>query len=167
MKEWYGVKTFPGYEYKVQEKLNKLMQKDKLNNISDVFIPTYKNYTFVRRVIKLKEELVYPGYVFIKMNLTNEVMYSVRGVQYILGYAGTNELKKKPDIITEAEIAKMEKGSQEITTSLKKGDTIIVIDGMNEYETDIISIDPYTASLEVKIDSKLKEFSFDNINKIK
>ncbi len=163
--EWYGVKTFPGYEHKVQEKLVKLIQKEGLENqITDTFIPTYKNYTFVRKEIKLKEELVFPGYVFIKMNLTNELMYTVRGVQYIIGYAGTNEQKQKPDILTEEEIQKMISDSQKLTTTIEEGTNVLFTDGFNEEEVTIKTIDLYKETITT---TDQRTIHFDNIKKIK
>lgn len=127
MKKWYGVRTFPGYENKVKEGIEKLIKKNALQDqIEDIFIPTYKKYAFVRKDIRLKEELVFPGYVFVKMKLTNELMYSVRGVQYIIGYAGTNEMKKMPDSITEEEINAMIKNSQSLKTELEEGQEIVI-----------------------------------------
>ncbi len=127
MKQWYGVRTFPGYEQKVKSGIEKLIEKNDLQEqVTDIFFPTYKKYTFVRKDIKLKEELIFPGYVFVKMNLTNENMYSVRGVQYIVGYAGTNELKKKPDPITDDEINKMIKTSEQLLTDLEVGQEVAV-----------------------------------------
>ncbi len=168
MKEWYGIRTFPGYEHKVAENIKKLIKKDSLeNSIDEVFIPTYKNYTFVRKIIKKKEELIYPGYVFVKMNLTNEIMYSVRGVQYVLGYAGTNELKKKPDYITKEEMQQMIKDSDRALTTLKEGDNVLLLDGLNEYEVKIKSVDPYTETMEVIKDGELIKVNFEKINKIK
>ncbi len=168
MKHWYGVRTFPGYEHKVEEKLKKLIEKDSLeNSIEDICIPTYKNYTFVRRVLKRKEELVYPGYVFIKMNLTNELMYSVRGVQYILGYAGTNEMKKKPDVITDDEMEKMMLDSEKRTSTLEIGDRVIASDGFTEYEVEIRELDLIKETLKAEINGKVEEFAFDKILKIK
>ncbi len=163
--EWYGVKTFPGYEHKVQEKLNKLIEKEGLESqITDTFIPTYKNYTFVRKEIRLKEELIFPGYVFIKMNLTNELMYTVRGVQYIIGYAGTNEQKQKPDILTEEEVQKMVLDSQKLSTSIEEGTNVLYIDGFNEEEVTIKSIDLNNKTITTTND---KIINFDNVKKIK
>lgn len=168
MKQWYGVRTFPGYEHKVEEKLKKLIEKDGLeNSIEDIYIPAYKNYTFVRRVLKRKEELVYPGYVFIKMNLTNEIMYSVRGVQYILGYAGTNEMKKKPDVITEAEMQKMMQDGEKRTSTLEIGDKVIAVVGLNEYEVEILELDLIRETLKAEINNQVEEFKFENILKVK
>ena len=135
MKEWYGVRTFPGYETKVKEGLEKLIKKDDLSEqITDIFIPTYKRYTFVRNDIKLKEELVFPGYIFLKMNLTNELMYSVRGVQYITGYAGTRKNNKELDPITEEEIQVMVENTAVIESDLNNGQNVYVADFSGEKE---------------------------------
>lgn len=163
--EWYGVKTFPGYEYKVQERLEKLIKKDGLEEqIVESFIPTYKTYSFVRKDIKLKEELIFPGYVFIKMNLTNEIMYSVRGVQYIIGYAGVNEQKQKPDVITIDEIKKMQEDSRKLYTTLDVGSKVLFTDGFEEEEVIISSFNLENETLDTE---NGKTLSFDKIKKIK
>lgn len=165
MKQWYGVRTFPGYENKVQEGLKKLIEKNYLEEqIEDIFIPTNKKYTFVRRDIKKKEELIFPGYVFIKMNLTNELMYSVRGVQYIVGYAGTNEMKKKPDPITEEEIQRMIVESSRLSTDLEVGQSVAVADLDGERAVVIKEIN---LNEEKIITEGGEVFPFDQVKKMK
>lgn len=166
MQNWYGVKTFPGYENKVKENLEKLIKKDHLEeSITEILIPTYKNYRFVRKEIKLREELIFPGYVFIKMNLTNEIMYAVRGVQYITGYSGVNNSNKINDIISEEEIQKMIQDSTIRKTDIEIGSKVKVLDGIEEYEATIKKINLNDLKITVFIEGQEKEFGFENIRK--
>lgn len=166
-KNWYVIRTFPGYESKVQEKLMKKVKKEEMDNsIVETYIPTRKKYIFVRKKLKLKEELIHPGYIFIKMMMTNETMYFVRGIQYVTGYAGKNENKKFPDHATEEEINRMKVQSQEVEVGLKIGDKIIINDGFDKHECEVKNIDTFTEHITVNLDGEDKKYSFDNIEKI-
>lgn len=165
--KWYAVRTFPGYEYKVQDKLLKKVEKEKLGNvISETYIPVYKNYIFVRKNLKLREELIYPGYVFIKMNLTNEVMYFVRGIQYVIGYAGTSENKKFPDPVSQSEVDQMIIESQKFTLALEVGDNTKINDGFETKTGKVQTIDPKTEKIDVQIDGEIKTYNFNQIEKM-
>ena len=54
MQKWYAVKTFSGYEEKVKTKIEEKKKINELfeNNISEIYIPVYKTYKFIRKEIK-------------------------------------------------------------------------------------------------------------------
>lgn len=135
-KKWYAVRTFPGYEFKVKEKLEKKIEKEgKQTSITEVFVPSHKNFIFVRKKLKEKEELIYPGYVFVQMVMNNENMYFVRGIQYVTGYVGKNENNQFPDNVEDFEVEHMRKQSELIDCVLKPGDPIRINDGFEEFDT--------------------------------
>ncbi len=66
-KEWYAVRTFNGYEQKVIDNLKKQIENEGMSNlITDIYLPVIKRYTFVRSKLKMKEELLFPGYILSK-----------------------------------------------------------------------------------------------------
>jgi transcriptional antiterminator NusG len=73
---------------------------------------------------------MYPGYVLVKMDLTNENRHTLRQVQGVIGFIGSTEA---PQPLTEAEIAqifsRMGQEEPEIELAFNVGDTIKVVSG--------------------------------------
>lgn len=166
--KWYAVKTFTGYEHKVSEKLEKKIERESLEDyISDIYISTTKRFVFIRGKLKLREEMIYPGYIFIKMNLTSEIMYTVRGVQYVTGYSGKNENKKIPDSIPEEEMNVMKKQAEEVLIELSPGDIVTYVDGFDKKEAKIVEINLDKEEMMVEVEATQVNASFEKIEKYK
>ena len=80
--KWYVVHTYSGYENKVKVNLEKTVENNGLQDlITEVRIPT-EDVTEIknnkRRVVQRK---LLPGYVMVKMNMTNETWYIVRNTR--------------------------------------------------------------------------------------
>lgn len=143
--EWYAVRTFPGYEQKVSEKLNKQIVIEKKDNvISQVYIPIRKRYVFVRNRLKLKEELLFPGYLFVKMEFNEDTFYFVRGIQYVTGYAGISSMKQIPKPMKDSEYDTMVVEVQKIEVDLEKGDLVLIVHH-DLYDGEVASVRSYNA----------------------
>lgn len=165
-KKWYAIRTFPGYEYKVQEKLIKKVEKENLNKvITQTYIPTYKNYVFIRKNLKLREELIYPGYIFIEMTMTNETMYFVRGIQYVIGYAGKSENKKFPDPVFEKEVEQMRLESKRVNIVIEIGNNVKINDGFNVVNGKVKKINVEKEELDVNIEGTIGTYKFTQVEK--
>lgn len=150
--EWYAVRTFPSYEQKVAEKLKKqIVIEGKESVIGQVYIPIRKRYVFVRGYLKLKEELLFPGYMFVKMEFTDDTFYFVRGIQYVTGYAGISSMKQIPKPMKESEYDTMALEVQKIEIDLEPGDYITIVNH-DLYEGELVrvkSIDTNTCKMDV------------------
>lgn len=175
-KKWFGVRTFNGYEQKVIDSLKSQIEKEHMDNfIGEIYLPTVQEYSMVRNQLKKKENLLYPGYIFVNMENTNESIFFVRGIQYVTGYAGIASMKEKPLPMDDEEIEHMKEVTKEILVDLNPGD-YVVVDGNELYdgqELRVLSVDPYTETVELEVrallgdDEGSETFTFDQIRKRK
>ncbi len=126
--KWYVVHTFSGYENKVATNLEKIVENRNLHDwIQEVKIPT-------ETVIELGkdgqrkevERKIFPGYVLVKMVLTDDSWFVVRNVRGCTGFVGPNGV---PVPLTEKEIIALGVEKKEIVVNFKVGDTVKIIDG--------------------------------------
>lgn len=167
--EWYAVRTFPSYEQKVAEKLKKQISiEGKESVISQVYIPVRKRFVFVRGHLKLKEELLFPGYMFVKMEFTDDTFYFVRGIQYVTGYAGISSMKQIPKPMKTSEYETMASEVEKIEIDLAPGDLITIVNH-DLYENEIVrvnSIDTNTCKMTVLLPSE-REITIDFMQAMK
>ncbi len=167
--EWYAVRTFPSYEQKVADKLKKQIAIEKKEAvIEQVYIPIRKKFVFVRGYLKLKEELLFPGYIFVKMEFTDDTFYFVRGIQYVTGYAGISSMKQIPKPMKESEYETMAKEVEKITIDLLPGDYVTIVKH-DLYEDEVVkvkSINTETCKMDVYLaDERIITIDFMQVQK--
>ena len=87
--KWYVVHTYSGYENKVATTIQKAVENRKLHDlIHDIRIPM-ETVTEVRENGSREvERKLFPGYVLIKMHMTDESWYVVRNTRGVTGFVG-------------------------------------------------------------------------------
>ena len=115
---WYVVHTYSGYENKVAQNIEKIVENRKLHElIQEVRVPTEKVTEITDGKTKEVERKTYPGYVLIKMVVTDDTWYIVRNTRGCTGFVGP---ASDPTPLSEEEvkkiIAKLEIDSSKITT---------------------------------------------------
>ena len=138
--KWYVVHTYSGYENKVATDLAKMVESGGMQDlIQDIKIPT-ETVTEIKDDVKREvERKIFPGYVLIKMIVTDDSWYVVRNIRGCTGFVGP---ASKPVPLTDAEVASLgvEKHSVEVGYSV--GDNVKIINGPLEgYSGVIKSID--------------------------
>lgn len=124
---WYIVHTYSGYENKVASDLQTTIENRGLQNMfADVKIPTEKVTEVIDDKSKEVERKIFPGYVFVKMVLTDESWYIVRNIRGCTGFVGSSD---EPIPLTEAEVAKMGVEVRSVEISYDVGDSVRIIDG--------------------------------------
>ncbi len=135
--KWYVIHTYSGYENKVASSIEKAVENRKLKDlIPAVNIPTEK-VTELKEDGKMREveRKIYPGYVLVKMILTDETWYLVRNTRGCTGFVGQDKSGgSKPIPLTEKEIIDMgveqpAEEKREIIVNYKVGDSVKLIDG--------------------------------------
>lgn len=124
---WYVVHTYSGYENKVATDLETTVENRNMQDlITDILVPTEKVTEVKDNKTREVERKIFPGYVLVKMVLTNDSWYVVRNIRGCTGFVGPDN---NPIPLTDEEVQKMgvEKNSVEI--SYKVGDTVNIIDG--------------------------------------
>lgn len=146
---WYVVHTYSGYEGKVASSLKQLVDNRKMHDlIQEIRVPTEK-VTEVTEDQKTREveRKVFPGYVLIKMVLTDDTWYDVRNIRGCTGFVGP---ESKPIPLTDEEVARMgvEISSYEIPYNV--GDSVKVVQGPMEGFVGVVT-DIDTENRKVKL----------------
>ena len=104
-KEWYVVNTVTGYEYKVKEKLEMMINSMELhNNIYRVVVPEQKIVEVKNGVTKERVKKMFPGYVLVEMVMSDEAWYIVRNTQGVTGFIGSSGKGAKPIPLLPSEV---------------------------------------------------------------
>lgn len=125
---WYVVHTYSGYENKVKNSIEKLVESNGLHNdILQIVIPTEESIEKSGNKVKKVSKKIYPGYVFIKMIMNDEMWYRVRNIRGVTGFVGPTGKDAVP--LSECEIDFM--GIQEISSSIDYGvgDSVEIVGG--------------------------------------
>lgn len=126
--KWYIVHTYSGYENKVASNLEKTVENRGLRDlIQQVFVPTETVTEIKDNKKRDVERKVFPGYVIIKMVLTDETWYIVRNIRGCTGFVGSSSNKPLP--LTDAEVKRLGVEKKLVEVSYNVGDTVTIIDG--------------------------------------
>ena len=125
--KWYVVHTYSGYENKVATNLEKIVENRKLHDwIYEISIPTETVTEIKDGKKKEVERKIFPGYVLVKMVMTDESWYVVRNTRGCTGFVGPNG---KPTPLTEEEVAALGVEKHEIEINYAVGDMVRIVDG--------------------------------------
>ncbi len=125
--EWYVVHTYSGYENAVAAAILKAAENRRMTDlIQEVNIPLETVTEHTDAGEKTYERKVFPGYVLVKMIMTDESWHLVRNVRGATGFVGS-EGKAIP--LTEQEIYDLGVEHKEIVVGFAVGDTVKVTDG--------------------------------------
>ena len=130
---WYVVNVYSGSEKKVAESLREQAVLKKMEDkILEVLVPT-ENVVEIRKGKKVDaEHKFFPGYILVKMELTDETWLVVKNTPRVSGFLGS---RNKPQPISDAEVEKiinqMKEGIERPQTNVnfETGEQIRVIDG--------------------------------------
>jgi len=125
--KWYVVHTYSGYENKVKANLEKIVENRGMQDyILDIVVPMEEQIEIKDGKKKATLKKVFPGYVLIKMIMSDESWYIVRNTRGVTGFVGPGS---KPVPLTDEEIKNM--GVEEFAPILdyEVGDNVRVISG--------------------------------------
>ena len=127
---WYVVHTYSGYENTVAASIDKAVENRGLRDlITDVSIPMETVTEITENGPKTVERKVFPGYVLVKMVLTDETWHLVRNVRGVTGFVGSGN---KAIPLTDEEIAALGVEKREVVVGYQAGDNVKIIDGALE-----------------------------------
>ena len=148
--KWYVVHTYSGYENKVAATIQKTVENRHLEElILDVRVPM-ETVTEIRDTgTKEVERKMFPGYVLIKMHMTDDSWYVVRNTRGVTSFVGPGS---KPVALTEQEVAALGVEKFEIRLSYELGDSVKIIDGPLEGFVGVVDeIDMASQSVKVTV----------------
>ena len=132
---WYVAHTYSGYENKVKANLEKIIENRGLQDvIMDIRIPveTVREENGIdeegNAVVKEVENKIFPGYVLVKMKMSDATWHVVRNIRGVTGFVGPGS---KPVPLSEEEVAAIIKDEPQVTTttSFGIGDRVNIVDG--------------------------------------
>jgi len=124
---WYVVHTYSGYESKVAATIKTVVENRKLHDlILDVNVPTEIVTEIKDSKSKEVERKIFPGYVLVKMIMTDESWHVVRNTRGVTGFVGPGS---KPVPLTDEEVAALGVEKHEIKVSYGIGDSVKITDG--------------------------------------
>lgn len=125
--KWYVIHTYSGHENKVEKSIIQMAEN---RNMSDLILKTaIPMETIVEikdGVTKTRQSKIYPGYVLVKMIVTNESWYLVRNTQGVTGFVGHGS---EPISLTEDEVRRMNIDKVHVNLSFDVGDAVKIIGG--------------------------------------
>lgn len=135
--KWYMITTISGKEKLVVESLQNKAKSPELSNIFTDFLIAYVPHLTPKG--KTTERNLFPGYIFIKMRMSNESWFIVRNTLYVTGLVGSSNRKVKPTPVSTIEIKRIKENIEkqkklfdEIKNSLpfKINDKVRIINGV-------------------------------------
>ena len=126
--KWYVIHTYSGYENAVKTSIEKFVtgrgMEDKILRM-EIPMETVTEVT-ESGASKQVERKVFPGYVLIKMVMTDDTWHLVRNVRGVTGFVGS---ANKAIPLTEEEVLAMGMEKHEIVVRYNVGDHVKIVDG--------------------------------------
>ncbi|HJA25397.1 MAG TPA: transcription termination/antitermination protein NusG [Candidatus Fournierella merdigallinarum] len=148
---WYVVHTYSGYENKVATNLETIVENRRLQDlIQEVKVPVEMVPELKDGKERLVERKLFPGYVLVKMVMTDESWYIVRNCRGVTGFVGPSS---KPEPLSDAEVEKLGMNVQaELTLDYAVGDNVQITAGPLEGFVGVVDeIDLQAQKVRVKV----------------
>ncbi len=153
-RNWYAIHTYAGYENAVlknlKQRIESLGMEDKIFN---VIVPTEKKIKIKAGKKVEVEEKIYPGYVLVDMDVTDDSWFVVRNTPRVTGFVGSGvypvplEQKEVDELFS-----RMQKDTAKHSINLEVDDMIMVVDGpFKELEGKIEEVDEERGKIKVLV----------------
>ena len=128
--KWYVAHTYSGYENTVAASIEKSVENRNMKDlITEVNIPMETVTEITDNGPKTVERKVFPGYVLVKMVMTDETWHLVRNIRGVTGFVGS---ANKAIPLTDDEIAALGVEKREVVVSYDVGGNVKITDGALE-----------------------------------
>ena len=132
-KRWYVIHTYSGFENKVKSSLEQRIREHHMEgSFGEILIPTEEVVDVKDGKKVTKSRRSFPGYVLVKMEMTNESWLLVRNTPKVSSFVGG----KKPDAVSQKEVdailGRVEVDEQKpvVSSTFRVGENVRVIDGV-------------------------------------
>jgi len=151
---WYVVHAYSGHERKVAETLKQRTETLHLTDkILTVLIPTQERIQIRRGQRKTINEKIFPGYILVQMEVSDDSWLAVRTTQGVTGFVG---MSSKPTPLPKHEVAAIQKYMTQATPQFKadyvEGEAVKITDGpFTDFLGTVNSIDEARGKVEILI----------------
>lgn len=153
-KRWYVIHTYSGYEDIVAENLRQRIQSMNMQDmIFNVLVPTEKKIKIKNGKRRVVEEKIFPGYVLVEMQVTDESWYVVRNTPNVTGFVGAGTT---PTPIEEKELKEIQRrmGIEEPTYNIdvNQDDPVRIVDGpFKDMEGKVSEVDESRGKVKILV----------------
>ncbi|HSG45641.1 MAG TPA: transcription termination/antitermination protein NusG [Anaerolineales bacterium] len=151
---WYVIHCYSGYENKVRHNLEQRIEtmgmKDK---IFDVVIPTQEEIEVKDGKRRTVERHIFPGYVLVNLELSEESWYVVRNTPGVTGFVGMGNTPTplRPEEVSQI-IKRMEADAPTVKVTYKVGERVRIVDGpFNDFRGIVAEIDMERTKVRVNV----------------
>ncbi len=125
--KWYVVHTYSGYENKVKNTIETTVKTRHLEDVIHVVsIPLETVTEITDNGAKTLERKVFPGYVLVKMIMSDDSWYIIKNIRGVTNFVGSGG---KPTALTEEEVLALGVEKREIIVPYVIGDTVTINEG--------------------------------------
>ncbi len=155
--KWYIVHAYSNFEQKVAESIREQAQRQGLEDqFEDIQVPTEEVTEVVRGAKKVRQHRHFPGYVLVKMEMTDEAYHLVKNTPKVTGFLGT---QNKPQAVSDREVERIlgrvaEVGAAKPRTKIhfETGERVRVSDGpFQSFEGLVSEVDEERGRLKVAV----------------
>lgn len=139
--KWYVVHTYSGYENTVKATIERTVESRGLQDVIHAVSIPLETVTEVTEsgVSKTFDRKVFPGYVLVKMIMSDDSWYIIKNVRGVTGFVGSGT---KPTPLTEEEVAQLGVEKREIVVNYGVGDTVKINEGpLTSFNGTVESVD--------------------------
>ena len=153
-RRWYVLHTYSGYEENVAQNLKQRVESlDMEDKIFNILIPTEKKIKIKNGKRKVVEEKIFPGYILVEMEVTDDSWYVVRNTPNVTGFIGTGTI---PTPISETEVKALQKRmgveDPKFTIDVVVGSPVKINEGpFKNMEGKVTSIDEAKGKVKVSV----------------
>ncbi len=151
---WYVVHAYSGHENKVAEALKQRAETLNLTGkILEILIPTQEKIQIKRGTRKTVNEKIFPGYMLVHMELTDDSWLAVRTTQGVTGFVGVGN---KPTALPKHEVKAIMKYMTQSTPQFKadyvEGEAVRIVEGpFNDFLGTVNAINEEKGQVEVLV----------------
>ncbi len=154
---WYIVHAYSNFEKKVADAIRDQAERQGLaEKFEDIRVPTEEVVEVVRNKKRIKEQRHFPGYVLVKMDMTDDAYHLVKNTPKVTGFLGT---QNKPMPIPEKDVQRLLGEVEQAAAarprqliSFEIGERVRVTDGpFQSFEGSVEEVDDDTNRLKVSV----------------
>jgi len=151
---WYVIHCYSGYENKVRHNLEQRIETMGMKDrIFDVVIPTQEEIEVKDGKRRTVERHIFPGYVLVNMELSEESWYVVRNTPGVTGFVGMGNTPTplRPEEVSQI-IKRMEADAPTVKVTYRVGERVRIIDGpLNDFRGIVSEIDMERTKVRVNV----------------
>jgi transcription termination/antitermination protein NusG len=153
-RRWYVLHTYSGYEDSVAHNLRQRIESlDMQDKIFNVLVPKEKRIKIRNGKRQVVEERIYPGYVLVEMEVTDDSWYVVRNTPRVTGFVGSGTT---PIPVSDAEIEELQKrmgvDEPKHKIEVKVGDGVKINDGpFKDFDGKVASVDEEKGKVQILV----------------